>query len=144
LARFRLRVAREHLLRGIYELTEAAAETRPGVALDRLLAARAWRPWQVRWLLRLTAVRGETVRTGAGDWRLTARGLDRAVAVVNAHRLWEMFLVERVAVAPDHVHRDADEIEHLLAPELLVRLAGKNRTDGPPPSVHPLETTERA
>lgn len=144
LAGFRLKVAREHLLRGLYELTESAVEARPAVTLEQICAGLAWRPRPARWLLWRAAARGDVERSGPGAWRLTARGLGRAAAIVNAHRLWETFLVEQIELPPDHVHRDADELEHLLAPELVARLAQERRRSagesaaGPPPSVHPL------
>jgi manganese/zinc/iron transport system permease protein len=37
---------------------------------------------------------------------------------VKIHRLWELYLTTHLNIAPDHVHDDADTIEHLLTPEL--------------------------
>ena len=66
--------------------------------------------------------------------------------MTRTHRLWELFLIEGAAIAPDHVDRDADSIEHFLSPELVdeleARLAEKHavpRTDsGVPLSPHEL------
>ena len=48
--------------------------------------------------------------------------MSEATFVVKSHRLWEHFLVYRDILAPDHVDRPADEVEHLLTPEIIVRL----------------------
>ena len=44
---------------------------------------------------------------------LTPAGLDAAQQVVRKHRLWEHYLVEKVGLAPDHVHDTAERLEHL-------------------------------
>ena len=59
--------------------------------------------------------------TSAG-WKLTVAGLDRARRVVRLHRLWEVYLTEHLHLAADHVHEDAEHIEHILTPELEAEL----------------------
>jgi manganese/zinc/iron transport system permease protein len=44
---------------------------------------------------------------------------------VKLHRLWELYLTEYLRIAPDHVHEDADTIEHLITPEIEKRLEEK-------------------
>jgi manganese/zinc/iron transport system permease protein len=53
---------------------------------------------------------------------LTGAGMSEATFVVKSHRLWEHFLVYRDILAADHVDRPADEVEHLLTPEIIARL----------------------
>ncbi|MCH9002079.1 MAG: metal ABC transporter permease [Planctomycetes bacterium] len=53
---------------------------------------------------------------------LTPAGSERAAQVVRNHRLWELYLTQEASVAPDHVHRDAEEIEHVLGEELVRKL----------------------
>jgi manganese/zinc/iron transport system permease protein len=36
--------------------------------------------------------------------------------------LWELYLTEYLRIAPDHVHEDAETIEHIITPELERRL----------------------
>ena len=54
--------------------------------------------------------------------QLTEEGKVRAQRVVKIHRLWELYLTTQLNIAPDHVHDDADTIEHLLTPELEAEL----------------------
>lgn len=120
-ARLRGSTARENLLRSLYELSEPALPHLPPVELRQLLAARAWRPWQARWLVRWAKWRGWVEPAGTGI-RLTPAGLQQARQLVRVHRLWERFLIERADIAPDHVDRDADTLEHLLGPEVVEEL----------------------
>ncbi len=57
-----------------------------------------------------------------GVINLTKSGVERAKSVIEKHRLWETYLVNRMNVAPDHVHRDAEEIEHVLTDEMKNKL----------------------
>lgn len=45
---------------------------------------------------------------------LTKSGKKEGFKVVEKHRLWETYLVERMNFENDHVHRDAEIMEHLL------------------------------
>lgn len=38
--------------------------------------------------------------------------------IVRLHRLWELYLNESMNIAPDHVHDSAEQLEHLITPEL--------------------------
>ncbi len=53
---------------------------------------------------------------------ITPEGLARAKRVVKLHRLWELYLTKYLKIAPDHVHDDAETIEHFITPELEGRL----------------------
>ncbi|HSZ72170.1 MAG TPA: iron chelate uptake ABC transporter family permease subunit [Cytophagaceae bacterium] len=55
-------------------------------------------------------------------YRLTKEGLQQGKRVAHLHRLWELYLTEYLRIAPDHVHDDAETIEHVLTPELQDRL----------------------
>jgi manganese/zinc/iron transport system permease protein len=60
---------------------------------------------------------------GDGEFvRLTPAGLDEAARVTRNHRLWELFLITHADIAPSHVDRDADQIEHVLAPTMIREL----------------------
>lgn len=53
---------------------------------------------------------------------LTKKGKLRGEQVVHKHRLWETYLVNQLKVAPDHVHRDAESMEHILTDEMIQKL----------------------
>jgi manganese/zinc/iron transport system permease protein len=54
----------------------------------------------------------------AGKYSLSPSGRHEAMRVVRLHRLWELYLNLRVNIAQDHVHHDAEAIEHIITPEL--------------------------
>lgn len=53
---------------------------------------------------------------------LTSKGKTEAMRIVRLHRLWELYLNESMNIAPDHVHDSAEQMEHLLTPELEMLL----------------------
>ena len=58
----------------------------------------------------------------ADHYELSPTGQARAQEVVRKHRLWELYLSEYMQLPLDHVHRDAEELEHILTPELEAEL----------------------
>lgn len=55
-------------------------------------------------------------------YRLTEKGFEQSVQVVRLHRLWELYLTQHMNIAQDHVHEDAEAIEHILTPEIQAEL----------------------
>jgi DtxR family Mn-dependent transcriptional regulator len=54
--------------------------------------------------------------------RLTEEGERLALQVIRRHRLWEVFLVEKLGFGWDAVHEIAEELEHIRSDELVARL----------------------
>ncbi|WP_214228152.1 metal-dependent transcriptional regulator [Pedobacter sp. B4-66] len=54
--------------------------------------------------------------------KLTDSGKAAAINIVRRHRLWEVFLVEKLNFKWDEVHDIAEELEHIKSPELIERL----------------------
>jgi manganese/zinc/iron transport system permease protein len=163
----RLRTARHDLLRAMYEIVEARAENlhrsseeaetvslrpTPGMAAAlhltdvpvseaELNAARTWPASGVSKVLARAGREGIVVRDTAG-WRLTTEGASEATRVVRNHRLWEQYLVAHADIAPSHVDRDADLIEHVLEPDVIAELerllAQRSDDHDVPPSLHAL------
>jgi len=143
--RLRKRIAREHLLRSLYELSEASLPNPTAIPLQSVRDYRYWRSLES--LLDDAREDGEVERSGESI-QLTALGLRRAAKLTKAHRLWEMFMVQQVGIAEDHVDRGADDVEHLLPEGLIVeleqQLASKGRlpdvVEEVPDSPHELDT----
>lgn len=53
---------------------------------------------------------------------LTDKGRLAAINVVRKHRLWEVFLVEKLNFKWDEIHDIAEELEHINSAELVERL----------------------
>lgn len=54
---------------------------------------------------------------------LTKKGKLAALQTVRKHRLWEVFLVEKLGFGWDEVHDIAEELEHIQSPKLTDKLA---------------------
>lgn len=120
-----LRIVRDDLLGSLYRTAEtghplaAAAAPTSGV-----LGTRVGGSPVLRWLaLRGLRRRGLVQRDAAGVYGLTPAGATAAAALVRAHRLWETYLGEHLAVPPDHLHRPAEHLEHVTDRQTRERLA---------------------
>lgn len=64
--------------------------------------------------------------------KLTEKGKKTAVKVIRKHRLWEVFLVEKLNFRWDEVHDIAEQLEHVDSDKLIERLdnfLGKPKSD---------------
>ena len=61
-------------------------------------------------------------RRAGAKIELTPEGFREAAQVVRQHRLWELYLITHADIAPSHVDRDADAIEHVLDPKMIQEL----------------------
>ncbi|WP_421943390.1 metal-dependent transcriptional regulator [Pedobacter sp.] len=53
---------------------------------------------------------------------LTEKGKQAAINIVRKHRLWEVFLVDKLNFKWDEVHDVAEELEHIKSVDLIERL----------------------
>lgn len=154
--RTRRRIGRDDLVRATYELLEinpsesleAADASESGrispraVQFGELLAHRSWSRSRLSSLIDQCEREGLIRIDSEAGWRLTTSGLLSARRAVRNHRLWEMYLISQADIAPSHVDRDADSIEHVLEPELIEELerlvAERDLASAIPPSPHPV------
>lgn len=146
------RVGRDHLLRAMFEIIETQGSggasldieklSSQSVPLEELVRSRSWSGQRVRWLLKRAFRHGDVTLDPSGMWRLSREGAREACRAVRNHRLWEIFLISSADIAPSHVDRDADYIEHILDPGVIDELEGLLAETDPrviPPSPHPIE-----
>jgi len=74
--------------------------------------------------LKILLHEGLILRQGS-HWMMTSKGRLEAGRIVRLHRLWEVYLQRYLHLEPDHVHEDADAIEHVITPELEKQLAAE-------------------
>jgi manganese/zinc/iron transport system permease protein len=122
-----LRERRHHLLRALTELEERAGKAGP-FSTQELMDELGWERRRVkREAKRLRRL--DMVTLAHHGVEATPAGLAEGTFVVKCHRLWEHYLVYRDILAADHVDRPADEVEHLLTPDILERLEEILRRD---------------
>lgn len=56
--------------------------------------------------------------------QLTEKGKKRALLTIRKHRLWEVFLVEKMNYKWNEVHELAEQLEHIESTDLVDRLDG--------------------
>lgn len=54
--------------------------------------------------------------------QLTEKGRKKALSIVRKHRLWEVFLVDKLAYKWNEVHELAEQLEHIESDDLIKRL----------------------
>ncbi len=134
-ARLRQKIGRQHLLRGAYEILEvdqsrSGAPDNHAFPRGELQGKRTWTPRELGRILRREARRGHIEELADGRLRLTEEGFGEAARITRNHRLWEMYLVTHADIAPSHVDRDADMVEHVLEADLVQRLEAALRKQG--------------
>lgn len=148
--RLRYRVGRHDLMRTFYELLErdeSSGEIVGGkgrfVTVGELLSMRAWSNRRLQRVLRQAERDGLVVSDLAHGYRLTKLGLAESHRAARNHRMWELYLIQYADIAPSHVDRDADQIEHILAPEIVFELELLMEQTHPnlyvPPSPHDIK-----
>lgn len=146
--RLRKKIDRQHLLRAAFEVLETraagdadAVAHLPFTRAD-LLPRRTWTPRRLDRILRNETAHGHIEAGGDGALRLSESGYGEAVRITRNHRLWEIYLVTHADIAPSHVDRDADMVEHILGADLVGRLEEKLRSRGAwIPSPHVIEAS---
>tara|TARA_R110002051_G_scaffold6471_3_gene31321 strand:- start:514 stop:1167 length:654 start_codon:yes stop_codon:yes gene_type:complete len=53
---------------------------------------------------------------------LTELGTQKALGIIRKHRLWEVFLVEKLDFSWDEVHEVAEQLEHIKSDKLIDKL----------------------
>lgn len=53
---------------------------------------------------------------------VSSKGKETALRVIRKHRLWEVFLVQKLKFKWDEVHDIAEQLEHIKSPLLIKRL----------------------
>lgn len=116
------RIGRENTLKSIYQVLESREFDSEVISLEAL--AR----WRRETLEEAEKQAHELRRTGLatlgsdGALALTPEGWRRACAIVRNHRLWELYLTNAANFEADHVHDDAERIEHVLGEEIVRQL----------------------
>jgi manganese/zinc/iron transport system permease protein len=111
----------ENVLKVLYQLGEENKNFFTQRYVDEIIRRRKYDRNSLLKILRRLFKQGY-LELKSDLWNLTEEGKNRAQRVVKIHRLWELYLTTYMKIAPDHVHEDAETIEHLLTPELEAEL----------------------
>ncbi|MFZ6051120.1 metal ABC transporter permease [Halocola ammonii] len=117
----RKKVLRENLLKAFYHIGERAGEFSKLVALSDLQDTRDFISQELSSGLRQLEKRYLIIPDG-DRWKLSEEGLRQGKRVVRLHRIWEMYLTERMRLKEDHIHPNAETIEHIITPDIEEQL----------------------
>jgi manganese/zinc/iron transport system permease protein len=115
-----MRIIRDDILAFMYRFQELApAGSPPVTASDLESAVKAGRA--LKWVMR-DLVRRRLVRKSAEGVVLTEQGSRMARNLVRSHRLWEVYLCDKLGFCMENVHYAAHQLEHVTDPGLQERL----------------------
>lgn len=114
--RFRYRCICENLLKAMWR--HGADRS---ISFETLAKHQSASFWYLRFAMNSLVHQGWVEKEG-GDYRLTSEGVAWGARIVRLHRLWEVYLVDYLGVGAERVHRSAEEMEHIITPELEAEL----------------------
>jgi manganese/zinc/iron transport system permease protein len=115
------RIRRENLLKDLYLLGERKADWETALTWPHLMGVRGQTGRELARNARPLVAQGLAEQTG-DTLRLTDAGRKEAEQVVRKHRIWEVYLSRRLELPSDHVHRDAEAMEHALTEAAVTEL----------------------
>ena len=109
----------ENYLKVIHRLSEATSEDISTNAVAEVMQTKAA---SVTDMLRKLAEKGWVNYQKYQGVRLSPAGEKIALSIVRKHRLWEVFLVDKMGFNWDEVHEIAEQLEHIESDELVQKL----------------------
>lgn len=114
-----LSFAEENYLKAIYHLSsDGQAQVNTNAIAERLET----KPASVSDMIRKLSDKGVITYVKYQGVNITPEGKKKALWVIRKHRLWEVFLVEKLSFHWDEVHEIAEQLEHIRSSLLISRL----------------------
>lgn len=113
IAQFRYMCMCENILKAMWRIS-----TIDNIPFSRLAKLQAASKLYLRFILSRLCRSGWVEKSHGDTYRLTYEGQLWAAKIVRLHRLWEVYLADYLGVGAERVHRSAEEMEHILTPEL--------------------------
>lgn len=111
--------AEEDYLKAVFQLSENG---KAAVSTNDLADLMKTKPASASDMIRKLAVKELLSHEKYRGVHITETGRKEALKVIRKHRLWEVFLVERLRFNWDEVHEVAGQLEHIRSPLLVERL----------------------
>ncbi|WP_113922222.1 metal-dependent transcriptional regulator [Cognataquiflexum aquatile] len=111
--------AEENYLKAIYHLSDGGKK---GVSTNDVSAEMKTKPASVSDMLRKLGEKEVIEYRKYYGLHITEEGKKLALQTIRKHRLWEVFLVEKLKFSWDEVNEVADELSHVKCKVLIQRL----------------------
>jgi len=122
--KYRHKILTENLLKCLYHLGESWGTFTDMRSHAQIQERRPMSKEDLKQGVALLKRRGLVVEQGK-EVGLTVLGMKEARRIVRIHRLWEIYISRFMQLPSDHVHEDAEAIEHIITPELERELASR-------------------
>lgn len=109
----------ENYLKTIYKLEEQSGERVNNSLLAKALLVHSA---TVTDMLKKMSQKKLIVYEKSKGFKLTGKGRKIAISILRKHRLWEVFLVNKLGFGWDEVHDLAEQLEHIQSEALISRL----------------------
>jgi len=109
----------ENYLKAIFSITEKGQQTASTNAISHQMKTSAA---SVTDMVKRLAKKELVIHERHKGVKLTDDGNTVATKLIRKHRLWEVFLVEKLNFLWDEVHDIAEELEHIQSDDLVQRL----------------------
>lgn len=114
-------ILEEDILKLFYHLGEKGHDLAKSISLQELMLSRPMNQEKLMKSLRRLTRKNLIIQKNQ-EWHLSKEGIIKSSRVVKLHRLWELYLTKYAAMSPQHVHENAELIEHIITPELELEL----------------------
>lgn len=112
-------LSEEDYIKAIYHLGKGESTT---VSTNAIAEQMKTKPSSVTDMVRKLSEKGLVNHRKYKGASLTEIGMKTALTLVRKHRLWEVFLVEKLDFLWDEVHDVAEQLEHIKSEKLIDRL----------------------
>ncbi len=109
----------ENYLKSLYNLEHKQVKKVNNIALSKALDLN---PATVLEMVRKMTDRKLVEVLGDKTIRLTENGKRKALQIIRRHRIWEVFLVDKLDYKWNEVHELAEQLEHIESNDLVKRL----------------------
>ncbi|TXD49667.1 metal-dependent transcriptional regulator [Polaribacter sp. IC073] len=114
-------LSEENYLKTIYHLE---LETNKGISTNAIAEKLATKASSVTDMIKKLSEKEVVIYKKYKGVKLTDLGKKSAANIVRKHRLWEVFLVEKLDFSWDEVHEVAEQLEHIKSSKLIDQLDG--------------------
>ena len=125
--KFKKQCSEENILKSLWHISHKMPN---GVSWEEIYAFQSLSKVYFMALLVLLDLKGSLIRINS-LYYLTPKGKEKAEHIVRMHRLWELYLVH-IGVGLEKVHHNAEEMEHIITPQIekeLLKLMKNPTTD---------------
>ncbi|MCC5922041.1 MAG: metal ABC transporter permease [Cyclobacteriaceae bacterium] len=113
-------VVKDHVLKAFYAYHEKEFIT--NVSRVQLVKQTGDESWMIKLAIWSLKSQSFIEKSGTDCYQLTEKGKTLSKSIVRRHRLWETYLVQCLRIKHDHVHDDAEYMEHLIDDQIENKL----------------------